>query len=311
MTTAAQPVMTTDLPLPNKRTGKVREIYDMTLPDGSPGLLIVATDRVSAFDVVLPNGLPGKGIVLTQISNFWFDKFSDLLPNHLVSTDPADIPGISDEQRAALTGRVMICRKYNVVPIECIVRGYLAGSGWKEYQKSQTVCGIQLPDSMTQCAKIEQPIFTPSTKAETGHDENISFAQACYIVGEDLMNQLRDFSLKIYTEGRAFAEQQGIILADTKFEFGLPADGSSGPVLIDEILTPDSSRFWPADEYEAGRDQNSFDKQIVRNYLQELVDAGQWDKTPPGPTLPDAVVEKTINRYKEAYQLLTDSPINL
>ncbi len=312
MPAATAAVMTTDLPLPNRRSGKVRDIYDTPLPDGSPGLLIVASDRVSAFDVIMANGLAGKGVVLTQISNFWFERFADLVPNHLVSTDPADIPGLSDEQRAQLVGRIMIGRKAEVVPIECIVRGYLAGSGWKEYQQSQTVCGIELPAGLQQCSKIEQPIFTPSTKAEEGHDENISFAQACEIVGEGLMTKLRDLSLKIYTEGRAYAEQRGIILADTKFEWGIPLDGSSDePILIDEVLTPDSSRFWPADEYEPGRDQNSFDKQIVRNYLQGLCDNGQWDKTPPGPALPDEVIAKTMRRYTEAYQLLSGEAIDL
>jgi phosphoribosylaminoimidazole-succinocarboxamide synthase len=303
----APAVTQTDLPLPNRRSGKVRDIYDATLPDGAAGLVIVASDRVSAFDVIMANGLPGKGVVLTQISKFWFDRLAASgVHHHLVSTDPADIPGLTDEQRAPLVGRVMIGRKMKILPIECIVRGYLAGSGWKEYQRSQTVCGLPLPEGMQQCGRIDAPIFTPSTKADEGHDENISFDRACEIVGRGVMEKLRDRSIAIYAEAREYAASRGIILADTKFEWGVPLDQPDAePVLCDEVLTPDSSRFWPADAYQPGRDQNSFDKQIVRNYLQGLCDNGQWDKTPPGPTLPDDIVDKTMRRYRECYELLT------
>ncbi|MBI1367407.1 MAG: phosphoribosylaminoimidazolesuccinocarboxamide synthase [Planctomycetes bacterium] len=312
MVNTTDALMRTDLPLPNRRQGKVRDIYDMTLPDGSPGLLIVATDRISAFDVVMSNGVPGKGVVLTQISVFWFDMFKDLVPHHLVSTDPADIPGISAEQAASLKGRVMIGRKTNVIPVECIVRGYLTGSGFKDYTKTGKVCGIPLPAGMVNSSKIENPIFTPSTKAETGHDENISFDTAAATVGENTAAKLRDLSLQIYSEARNYAAKRGIIIADTKFEFGLPIDPSSGagPILIDEVLTPDSSRFWPADEYAAGREQNSLDKQYVRNYLEGLVKSGGWDKTPPGPALPDDVIENTLAKYKDAYHRLTGKSID-
>jgi len=310
MQNTSQAVMKTDLPLTNRRQGKVRDIYDMTLADGTAALLIVATDRISAFDVVMANGLPGKGAVLTQISRFWFNRFAGTMPHHLLSTDPDDIPGLTDEQRAPLKGRVMICRKTNVVPVECIVRGYLTGSGFKDYQKTGKVCGIELPAGMVNSQKIEDPIFTPSTKAETGHDENISFEQACDTVGKDTMTKLRDLSIQIYSDAREYAAERGIIIADTKFEFGYPLDGGD-PILIDEVLTPDSSRFWPADAYEAGKEQNSMDKQYVRNYLQKIVDEGRWDKTPPGPTLPDDVVENTMSRYLEAYEKLTGHPLEL
>jgi phosphoribosylaminoimidazole-succinocarboxamide synthase len=312
MTQANTAVLSTDLPLPNRRQGKVRDIYDMTLPDGSEGLLIVASDRVSAFDVVMQNGLPNKGKVLTQISTFWFNMFKDTVPHHLVSTDPADIPDITDEQRSELEGRIVIGKKTKVVPVECIVRGYLTGSGYKDYLATGKVCGIELPEGMVNSDKIETPIFTPSTKADEGHDENISFEQACEEVGEDLMIKLRDLSIKIYSEAREYAAERGIIIADTKFEFGVPLDGSSSdPILIDEALTPDSSRFWPADEYEPGREQNSLDKQYVRNYLEEVVAAGEWDKTPPGPTLPDDVVANTMTKYKQAYAMLVGHEIEL
>lgn len=300
----SQTVMSTDLPLPNKRTGKVRDLYDLTLPDGKEGILIIASDRVSAFDVVLENGIPGKGIMLTKISSFWFDFFNERFNHHLISTDTADIDGLTDEQRSSLDGRIMICRKTSVVPIECIVRGYLTGSGWKDYQKDGQVCGIDLPEGMLNSSKIEQPIFTPSTKADLGHDENISFDEACDIAGSELMKRIRDISLSLYESARDHAGERGIILADTKFEFG--HDSESGEViLIDEIFTPDSSRFWPADEWEPGREQNSFDKQYVRNYLEELVAEGKWDKKYPGPRLPEAVITNTYQRYEEAYNRLT------
>ena len=259
-------VTITDLPLLNKRQGKVRDLYDLTLSDGSDGILIVATDRVSVFDVVLANGIPGKGKMLTKISKFWFDFFDGKIRHHLISTDPADIAeDLGEADREMLQGRIMICRKSRVVPVECIVRGYLTGSGWKDYQKSGSLCGIELPAGMQNSSKIDEPLFTPSPNAEEGHDENISFSQACEIAGEKLMHDIRSKSLDIYTTAREYADRRGIISADTKFEFGIES-GSKEPVLIDEVLTPDSSRFWPADEWQPGREQNSFDKQYVRNY---------------------------------------------
>lgn len=305
-----QAVLTTDLPLANKRTGKVRDLYDVTLQDGTEALLIIASDRISAFDVVMSNGLPGKGIVLTQISKFWFDMFSDQVPHHLLSTDVADVPGLTEEQQKDLAGRIMLCRKTQVVPIECIARGYITGSGWKDYQASGKVCGIALPEGLKNSDKLAEPLFTPSTKAETGHDENISFAEGAEIVGEELMTWLGETTLNLYGRARDYAAERGIILADTKFEFG-QIEGSDTPLLIDEIFTPDSSRFWPADDWEPGREQQSFDKQIVRNYLEEVVSRGEWDKTPPGPALPDEVVERSIARYLEAYERLTGSSLTL
>lgn len=300
--------MSTDLPLENKRTGKVRDLYDLKLKDGSDGILIIATDRVSAFDVVLANGIPGKGVVLTQISKFWFDHFQDDVNHHLVSMDPGDIDGLSELQRESLVGRIMICRKTEVVPVECIVRGYLTGSGWVDYQKNGKLCGIDLPPGMVNSDKIDQPIFTPSTKADTGHDENISFEEACDVAGTDLMERIRDLSLHIYTTAREYAAGKGIIIADTKFEFGMLA---GEPILIDEVLTPDSSRFWPADEWQPGREQNSFDKQYVRNYLLELVSAGEWDKQYPGPSLPNDVLSVSLERYLEAGKRLTGRDLDL
>ena len=296
--------MTTNLPLPNKRTGKVRDLYDLKLSNGEDGILIIASDRVSVFDVVLSNGIPGKGVLLTKISKFWFDYFGDSMSHHLISTDPADIDGLSKQEIESLEGRIMICRKTNVVPVECIVRGYLTGSGYKDYQKTGKVCGIALPENMVNSDRIETPIFTPSTKAEEGHDENISFEEACELVGHSLMEVIKDLSLHIYTTGRDYARERGIIIADTKFEFGLLAN-SEVPVLIDEVLTPDSSRFWPAQEWEPGTEQNSFDKQYVRNYTQTLVDRAEWDKEFPGPGLPQEVIDNTIIRYEEAYRRLT------
>ncbi len=303
-------VLSTDLSLPNKRTGKVRDLYDVTLADGEQALLIIATDRISAFDVVMANGLPGKGVVLTQISKFWFDYFSDTVPHHLLSTDVDDVPGLTDAQKGVLKGRIMLCKKTEVVPIECIARGYITGSGWKDYQASGAVCGIQLPVGLKNSDRLEQPLFTPSTKAETGHDENISFAQGAEIVGEELMAWLGETTLQLYGRARDYAAQRGIILADTKFEFGRVA-GQDAPLLIDEIFTPDSSRFWPADDWEPGREQQSFDKQIVRNFLETVVNAGEWDKTPPGPALPNEIVDKSIARYLEAYELLTGQKLSL
>ncbi len=299
-----QALLETNLDLPNKRSGKVRDLYDLTLESGEEALLIVATDRVSAFDVVMANGLPGKGVVLTQISRFWFDFFAEEFPHHLISTDPADVPGLSAAQQSALAGRMMLCRKTQVVPIECIARGYITGSGWKDYQRSGSVCGIPLPTGLRNSDRLPETLFTPSTKAATGHDENISFDQGAAIVGRERMQWLADATLRLYSKARDHAESCGIILADTKVEFGLPA-GADTPILIDEIFTPDSSRFWPADQWQPGGEQPSFDKQIVRNYLETVVAAGEWDKTPPGPALPAEVIDKSIARYREACGRLT------
>ena len=268
------------------KSGKVREIFDM-----GENLLFVASDRVSAFDVVLPNGIPRKGEVLTQISHFWFDKYADLVPNHRVAD------GLPDSL-AHLARRSMVVKKAEPLNIECIVRGYITGSGWKEYKKNGTVCDIPLPDDLLESAELEQPLFTPSTKADEGHDENISFEQAVEIEGRETAEKVRDLSLQIYTEARNYARERGIIIADTKFEFGR-IDGEL--VLIDEVLTPDSSRFWPLDEYEPGHGQHAFDKQYVRDYLETL----DWDKTPPGPVLPDDLIQRAQARYLEAYQRLT------
>ena len=303
-----QLVMQTSLDLPNKRVGKVRDIYDLTLPNGDDGLLIVATDRISAFDVVLGNGLPGKGIVLTQISNFWFRHFEKDVVHHLISTDVADVPGLTDEQRDMLKGRVTLCRKTEVLPVECIARGYVAGSGWKDYQATGEICGIVLPRGLVNGDRLEAPLFTPSTKADTGHDENISFDEGAAIVGEDVMRWLGDTTLSLYVRARDYAIERGIILADTKFEFGM-IEGAESPMLIDEIFTPDSSRFWPADQWRPGGEQPSFDKQYVRNYLETSVAAGTWDKTAPGPALPDEVLDNTMARYLEAYERLTGEPL--
>lgn len=302
-------LLETKLSLPNRRSGKVRDLYDVDL-GSEEALLIVATDRISAFDVVMQNGFPGKGVVLTQISKFWFDYFGDRFAHHLISTDVDDVPGLNAEEKDALKGRIMLCRKTEVVPIECIARGYITGSGWKDYQASGEVCGITLPTGLRNSDKLDEPLFTPSTKADTGHDENISFEEGTNLVGLDLMEWLKESTLSLYKEARDYALDRGIILADTKFEFGQLA-GVEKPLLIDEIFTPDSSRFWPAADWEPGREQASFDKQIVRNYLETVVASGDWDKTPPGPELPDDVVEKGIARYLEAYELLTGSSLSI
>ncbi len=318
MPTATDALMHTDLPLPNRRQGKVRDLYDARTHDGHDALLIVATDRISAFDVVMANGIPGKGIILTRLSTFWFEqiarRFGQRLTHHLLSDDPSRVAGLSAEDAAALRGRVMIGRRCQVIPIECIVRGYLAGSGWKEYCEQGTVSGLELPPGLRRCERLPKPIFTPSTKAASGHDENISFARAVEIAGERLMTTLRDLSIELYRFAHDHAAERGIILADTKFEFGLPRQSpreDAKPVLIDEVLTPDSSRFWPADQHAVGRDQVSFDKQYVRNYLQELVDNGRWNKQPPGPALPDKVVLNTRAKYLEAYRALTERDLDL
>jgi len=295
--------MNTDLPLANKRAGKVRDLYDLALPDGSDGLLIVASDRVSVFDVVLSNGIPGKGALLTRISRFWFDYLGQSFTHHLVSTDVADIPGLTETQRNQLEGRIMICRKTRVVPIECIVRGYLTGSGYKDYLATGDVCGIALPKGLQNSDRLGAPIFTPSTKAEKGHDENISFETAAELIGNESLTEVRDTAMRIYEIGRDYALDRGIIIADTKFEFGRGENDEL--VLIDEVLTPDSSRFWPADEWEPGKEQNSFDKQYVRNYTETLVEKGAWNKSYPGPSLPQEVIDNTMSRYEEALRRLT------
>jgi phosphoribosylaminoimidazole-succinocarboxamide synthase len=287
-------VLQLDLPGIKKiKSGKVREIFDL-----EDRLLLVASDRISAFDVIMPNGIPRKGEVLTQISFFWFDRFASLVPNHLLAGANDPLPKNLQPFADKLARRSMIVKKAKPLAIECIVRGYLSGSGWKEYKKSQTVCGIPLPGGLTESAELPEAIFTPSTKAEEGHDENISFEEACKTVGTEFATQARDLSLKIYNAGRDYARQRGIIIADTKFEFGV-SDGKL--ILIDEVMTPDSSRFWPADQYQPGKGQPSFDKQFVRDYLETL----DWDKTPPGPKLPDDVVAKTTAKYVDAYQRLT------
>jgi phosphoribosylaminoimidazole-succinocarboxamide synthase len=292
------PILQLDLPGVKKvRSGKVREVFDL-----GDSFLLVASDRISAFDVIMPNGIPRKGEVLTQISHFWFRQFSSLVPNHLLAGAEDSLPKLLQPFGAQLARRSMIVKKAKPLAIECIVRGYLSGSGWKEYKKSQTVCGLSLPGGLTESAELPEPIFTPSTKAEAGHDENISFAEACKITGPELATQARDLSLKIYRAGRDYARQHGIIIADTKFEFGL-FEGKL--ILIDEVLTPDSSRFWPADQYAPGHGQPSFDKQFVRDYLETLT----WDKTPPGPQLPEEVVARTSAKYLEAYERLTGKPL--
>lgn len=302
----------TDLRLPARRRGKVRDTYEIDLGHG-PELLIIASDRLSAFDVVLPTPIRGKGVLLTEIAGWWLRWIESrrICATHLRTLDAGEIPDSAFEgsgtTRADLDGRVTIGKRCRVLPVECVVRGYLEGSGWKDYQRTGGVCGIELVSGLRQCERLPEPIFTPATKAEQGeHDENISFEQASETVGAELMAWLREVSVRLYTEASLYALERGIIIADTKFEFGLPVreDGSvderSAPVLIDEALTPDSSRFWPADGYEPGRAQESFDKQFVREYLEGLVARGEWDKTSPGPELPDEVVEGTLARYREA-----------
>lgn len=286
--------MTTMERRPDSR-GKVRDIYD-----AGENLLMVATDRISAFDFILPDEIPFKGEVLNRISAFWFDKFADIVPNHLVSIDPTDFPEEFAEYRDYLAGRAMLVKKAQTIPIECIVRGYLTGSGKKTYDENGTVCGIQLPEGLTEASKLPEPLFTPSTKAEIGdHDENISFERCCEIVGEDIATQIRDLSLKIYKAAAEYAATRGIIIADTKFEFGV-IDGKV--TLIDECLTPDSSRFWPAASYEEGKIQPSYDKQFVRNWLK-----ANWNMTGETPHLPAEVIDGTSERYREAFQIITGS----
>jgi phosphoribosylaminoimidazole-succinocarboxamide synthase len=291
----SSPVLETSLSSLPVRRGKVRDVYDL-----GEQLLLVSTDRISAFDWVLPTGIPDKGRVLTQVSAFWFDYLKE--PNHMLSTDIDEIrsalPAGIEIDAEQLDGRTMLCRKTKVVPVECVVRGYLVGSGWKDYQKSGKVCGIELPKGMQQAQIIEDVIFTPATKAETGHDENISFDEMVKTVGRDVAEELKRRSIDIYTRGREYAAKRGIIIADTKFEWGLVDDEI---ILIDEVLTPDSSRFWPADEYQVGSNPPSFDKQFVRDWLETT----SWDKNSPAPALPADVALKTRAKYIEAFEQLT------
>jgi phosphoribosylaminoimidazole-succinocarboxamide synthase len=281
--------------------GKVRDIY--AVADDPDALLIVATDRISAFDYVLGSGIPDKGKVLTQLSAFWFGETSDVVPNHMRSTRPEDYPPSLKKHAAELQGRSMLVRKAEPFPIECVARGYLSGSGWKEYQQTGAVCGIKLPEGLRESDRLPEPIFTPATKAVTGHDVNISEDEAGKIIGEPVIEKLRQLTLRLYSRGAAHAEHRGIIVADTKFEFGRVLDGPNKGeiILIDEVLTPDSSRFWPRDLYMPGGPQPSFDKQFVRDYLESI----RWNKQPPVPTLPDEVIQKTREKYIQAFQLLS------
>ena len=289
-----EPLLQLDLPGIRKlKSGKVREVFDL-----GESLLFVATDRISAFDCIMPNGIPRKGEVLTQISHFWFGQTEKLVPNHLLAKADDPLPPSLQPFAAQLARRSMIVKKATPLTIECVVRDYLAGSGWKEYQQRQTVCGIKLPAGLKESSELPEPIFTPATKAETGHDENIPFETAAKLVGADIAARARELSLRIYHYARDYARQRGIIIADTKFEFGL---FHGELLLIDEVLTPDSSRFWPADQYAPGKGQPSFDKQFVRDYLETLA----WDKTPPAPALPPAIVARTQAKYLEAYERLT------
>jgi phosphoribosylaminoimidazole-succinocarboxamide synthase len=287
------------------RSGKVRDIYEVD----DDRLLIVATDRISAFDCVLPNAIPHKGRTLTQLSRFWFDYFSKLIQNHLIAADvnefPAELaPSLSDESKSLLAGRSMLVRRAEVIPFECVVRGYLAGSGWKDYQRTGMICGHRLPEGLVESAKLPRPIFTPATKAEEGHDINITIDEMSRALGGESTTRLEEISLKIYQEAARYAETRGIIICDTKFEFGLR---NGQLILVDEVLTPDSSRFWPRDAYAPGKPQPSFDKQFVRDYLETL----DWDKRPPAPALPDNITEITSEKYLEAYRLLTGHDLPL
>ncbi len=294
----AEVVLQTDIPeLDLLHRGKVRDIYGL-----EDMLLIVTTDRISAFDVVLPNGIPGKGIVLTQLSCFWFERLGHIVANHLITADVAQMPAVVAPYAEQLAGRSMLVRRADRFDIECVVRGYLIGSGWADYQRTGAVCGIELAPGLRQADKLPESIFTPATKADQGHDENVSFEVMAEVVGAGWANHLRDASLMLYGEAADFAETRGIIIADTKFEFGLV---NGGLILIDEALTPDSSRFWPAGQYAPGQSPPSFDKQFVRDYLSGL----DWDKMAPGPELPEEVVSRTGDKYREAYQALTGAPL--
>ncbi len=276
------------------KRGKVRDVYTL-----DEQLLIISTDRISAFDVILPNPIPDKGATLTKLSTFWFSKMSNVIANHLITTKEEEFPEICHPYINILKDRTMLVRKAKPMPVECIVRGYISGSGWKEYKQGGTVCRLKLPAGLKESEKLNEPLFTPSTKAEEGHDVNISFEECSSIVGKEVAEKLRHVSIELYTKAASYAEKRGIIIADTKFEFGLSGDEI---ILIDEALTPDSSRFWSVDNYEPGRGQDSFDKQIVRDYLLTL----DWDKTYPGPILPSEIIDKTSRRYKEILRILTE-----
>jgi phosphoribosylaminoimidazole-succinocarboxamide synthase len=297
------PVLETSFPdLTLHGRGKVRDIYQVGV-GSEEALLLVATDRISAFDYVLGSAIPDKGKVLTQLSAFWFERMGDLVPHHVIATDVATYPAVLQKYAADLRGRSMLCRKTRPVPIECVARGYLSGSGWKEYQKTGKVCGVPLPSGLKESDRLPEPIFTPATKEESGHDINISEDQAAAIIGRELTTRLRELTLEIFRRGCEHAESKGIIIADTKFEFGLVGAGNpaSDVVLIDEVLTPDSSRFWPKDQYRPGGAVASFDKQFVRDYLEEI----KWNKQPPVPALPDGVIAKTREKYVEAFRRLS------
>src|SRR2546426_10463663 len=294
-------LLQTDFPeLKLHASGKVRDVYRLD----NEHLLFVATDRISAFDYVLATGIPHKGRVLTQISLFWFDFLRDLVPNHLVTADVTRYPATVREYAAQLRGRSMMVVRADMVPVECVVRGYISGSAWKEYKATGAVCGIRLPAGLRESDQLPEPIFTPATKAGSGHDENISFEEVVRLAGRELSRQLRDTTLEIYVKAAAYARQKGIIIADTKFEFGITPKGIT---LADEVLTPDSSRFWPADRYQPGRPQESFDKQYVRDYLEKI----RWNKQPPAPVLPAEVARKTSEKYLEAYYRLTGRELNV
>ncbi|RKY83477.1 phosphoribosylaminoimidazolesuccinocarboxamide synthase [candidate division KSB1 bacterium] len=292
-------VMQTDLPgVKLLKRGKVRDIYDL-----GDQLLIVASDRISAFDVVMPNGIPDKGKILTQLSRFWFEQTADIILNHFISTDMEDFPANIQPYREQLEGRSMLVCKAEPLPVECVVRGYLAGSGWKEYQQHGAICGVTLPPGLPEYGRLEEPIFTPATKATTGHDENITVEKMKNLIGTQLTEKIIEVSLAIYQRAHNYAEAKGIIIADTKFEFGIYDDQL---ILIDELLTPDSSRFWPLDDYEPGTTPPSFDKQYLRDYLTEI----GWDKSPPAPQLPETVVKQTRTKYLEALKRLTGRELN-
>lgn len=294
MSVAAPVLQTSFNDLKLARRGKVRDVYSID----DDHLLIVATDRISAFDCVLPTPIARKGEVLTALSRFWFERLSHIVPHHLVTTEIAEMPEAVQRHADSLRGRSMLVRRTDVFPVECVVRGYLVGSGWKDYRRTGEVCGHRLPEGLRESDQLPEAIFTPATKAEEGHDENISEARMSEILGEEVTTTLRDISLRLYKEASEYARTRGIIIADTKFEFG--RDRAGNIILIDEALTPDSSRFWPADQYEPGKSQPSFDKQFVRDYLETL----DWDKTPPAPPLPPEIAQATTERYLEAYRLL-------
>jgi phosphoribosylaminoimidazole-succinocarboxamide synthase len=296
---SSPPVLDTDFPtLTLYRRGKVRDVYIVDRDH----LVIVATDRISAFDYVLGSGIPDKGKVLTQLSAFWFDLLRDIVPNHLVTTDVKKYPELLAPYAPQLRGRSMLVRRTEPLPVECVARGYLSGSGWKDYRMSGKLCGVALPPGLQESDRLPAPIFTPATKAQSGHDENISEEEAAEVIGRDLVTRLKGLTLQLYTRGVTHAASRGILLADTKFEFGLiERNGKRDVLLIDEALTPDSSRFWPADQFEPGHAQPSFDKQFVRDYLESI----KWNKQPPVPSLPDAVVERTRDKYLEAFRRLT------